>query len=171
LKVEGQDVADSRDLTRRVGGYAIGAVAKLDVLRDGAHRMVNVKMAERPGEQQLASLSGPDGEQSAPEAPAASTKQAGLGLDVRPVSASERDRLEIAAKGGLFITRLDPNATLARKGVRAGDVILEADGRAMRTGQDLSAAVSAAGRAKRPVRLLIQGQGGARYVAAEIEHG
>ena len=172
LKVEGQDIADSRDLTRRVGAFAVGGTAKLDVLRNGQHRLVGVKLAERPGEQQLASLSGGDGD-AAPTAPTppATTKQAGLGLDVRPLNAQERQQLDMAAKGGLFITRLDPNASLARKGVRAGDVIIEADGRTMSSGADLTAVVQAADRAKRPVRLLIAGRGGARYVAAEIEHG
>ena len=171
LSVDGQTIADSRDLTRRVGGYDIGRSAKLDVLRGGSHRIVSVKLGERPGEQQLASLGGKGGAVPAPIAPAEETKQAALGVNVRPVNATERQRLDLESNGGLFITKVDPNAALGRKGVRAGDVIVEADGHAVRTGADLNAAVASASKAKRPVRLLIQGRGGARYVAAEISAG
>jgi serine protease Do len=172
LSVDGAKVADSRDLTRKVGALAVGRSAKLDVLRAGAHRGLTVKMAERPGEQQLASLGTRGGAVPAPNAPVTETKQAALGLDVRPITQAEREKLDISpAGGGLYISRLEPNASLARKGVRVGDVITEADGRVMRTGADLASVVSAAQKAKRPIRLLIESRAGPRYVAAEIDNG
>jgi serine protease Do len=173
LRVEGQPIEDSRDLTRRVGAYGVGKSTKMEVLRSGQRRTLEVKLGERPGEQQLASLGRGGPATPAVPAPAAETKQAALGLDVRPISAVERQRMDLDATvtGGLYITRLDVNSALARKGVRVGDVILEADGRAMRTGDDLSNAIKAASKAKRPVSLLIEGRGGTRYVAAEITNG
>jgi serine protease Do len=171
LSIDGKTVEDSRDLTRRVGAYEIGGTARFDVLRAGAHRTINVKQGQRPGEEQLASLSGKGGGAPVPNAPAGESKQAALGVNVRPVNAIERQRLDLSGNGGLYITHVDPNASLGRKGVRAGDVILEADGHTVRTAADLNTAVSAAGKANRPVRLLIQGREGARYVAADVQNG
>ncbi|HVY04229.1 MAG TPA: PDZ domain-containing protein, partial [Caulobacterales bacterium] len=171
LSIDGKTVEDSRDLTRRVGAYEIGGTARFDVLRAGAHRTINVKLGQRPGEEQLASLSGKGGGAPVPNAPAGESKQAALGVNVRPVNAIERQRLDLSGNGGLYITHVDPNASLGRKGVRAGDVILEADGHTVRTAADLNTAVSAAGKANRPVRLLIQGREGARYVAADVQNG
>ncbi len=170
LKVDGADIADSRDLTRRVGAYAVGKTARLDVLRGGDRRVVEVKFAERPGTEKLAELRTRGGPSGVAPGAAAQTKQAGLGLEVRPLSGEERRRLDLGpTDGGLYIAKLEPGADLARKGVRPGNIILQAGGQPVRTPADLAAAVELAKKAKRPVLLQIEGNGGRTYVAAEIK--
>jgi serine protease Do len=173
LKVDGGVVEDSRDLTRRVGGYAVGKSAKLEVLRAGARRDLTIKFGERPGEQQLASMS--RGSEAEPFVPglAQAPVSTPLGIDVRPASAIERERVgaESAMPGGLVIVRVGINSSLARKGLRPGDVILQANGKAVSSGADLLGAIDTATRSKRPVNLLVQTPGGTRYVAAEVGAG
>jgi serine protease Do len=173
LKVEGHAIEDSRDLTRRVGAYAVGKNAKVEVLRGGARRTLQVTFGERPGEQQLSAMVRSGNVAPFQPAPAEAPTVTALGIDVRPASALERERVGVEERlaGGLVITRVGVNSSLARKGLRAGDVILQADGKTMSRGEDLTGAIEAATRAKRPLNLLIQTPGGTRFVGAEVEAG
>ena len=67
-----------------------------------------------------------------------------------------------------MIVNLDPDGDLSNKGVRPGDLILQASGAAVRTPADLEAAVASARRAQRPLLLQVEGRGGRRFVAAEL---
>ncbi|MGE3302387.1 MAG: Do family serine endopeptidase [Hyphomonadaceae bacterium] len=169
LKIEGAAIDDSRDLTRRVGSLPVGRPAQLEILRDGRRQNVSVKLAERPGEQDLASIDPRNSGRASPQGPSLS-KQSALGVQVRPISPDERQRLDMGpTEGGLFIVSVDDESDLAKKGVQPGDVIISAGAQALRTPADLTGAVNEAARAKRPVRLLIEGRGGRRYVAAGLK--
>jgi serine protease Do len=88
---------------------------------------------------------------------------------VRPITADDRTRLELAAnQAGLVVTSVAPTSDAAEKGVRVGDVILQADGRAVRTAQDLNTAANAARSATRPVLLQVDGRAGRRFVAVDV---
>ena len=81
----------------------------------------------------------------------------------------DRTRYELAAnEAGLVVTVVDPASDVAQKGVRAGDIILQAGGRSVRTLQELNTAVDAARRANRPLLLQIDGRAGRRFVAANL---
>ena len=171
LKIDGAEVADSRDLTRRIGAFPVGKTAQLLVLRDGSQRTVPVKLAERPGEQQLASFdpNSTPNPQGAVE-PAGVIKQAALGVDLRPLTAADRTRLKLGANDpGLVITSVDPDSALGKKGIAEGVAIIAAGGQSVRSGADLTAAVTAASRANRPVLLQIATPAGRAFVAAELK--
>jgi serine protease Do len=98
--------------------------------------------------------------------------QSSLGLTVRPLTPADRTRLSLEANAqGVLITEVTPNSDLARKGVRPGDVILQAGGQPVRSAEDLSAATDRARRANRPLLLQVGGRAGTRYIAAEIPPG
>lgn len=171
LSINGATIEDSRDLTRKVGGVPVGAVARFEILREGRRITLPVTLAERPSEQVLAGLG--DGP-SAPDAPAsagASTRQAALGLDVRAPNAGDRERLSLQpGDTGLVVAELEPDSDLARKGLREGDMIVEAGGKVVKSASDLSTAVDAAVKESRPVLLKVRTQGGrSRFVAAEVK--
>ncbi|HWA00176.1 MAG TPA: Do family serine endopeptidase [Caulobacterales bacterium] len=174
LRINGHDVADSRELTQLVGASEIGRPASLDILRAGQRRTLSIRLAERPSEQQLASANGPrtSPDQGAGK-PDAGTQSAAIGASVRALTPDDRARLDIAAnEGGLLVTDVEPNSDLAEKGVRPGDVILQAGGRAVRNSQDLASAADAAHRAGRPLLLQVQGRSGQRgYIAVEVGAG
>jgi len=166
LRFNGEAIEDSRDLTRRVGAAGVGAATRVVVLRAGQQRTLTVRLAERPSQQELASAT-----TVTPEAPAAGAgvAQAALGVSVRPITGADRTRLNLGAnENGLVITAVAPGSDLAEKAVLAGDVILQADNRPVRTVQELETAVSAAQRARRPILLQVDGRAGRRYVAAEL---
>jgi serine protease Do len=169
LRFNGEQVEDSRDLTRKVGATDVGRSTRVEVLRNGRRENLNVTLGERPSEQQLASL-----EPSTPSA-GAGQETSGLGLSVRPASDEDRRRYDLSAvEGGLVVTNVADNSELAERGVLPGDVIVGAgpDRRPLRTIDDLNAAVEEARRDDRPVLLTVQGRAGPpRYVAVEVKKG
>jgi serine protease Do len=149
----------------------MGRTSRVEILRGGARRTLNIQLAERPAEQTLVNnRTTPQPDATTPEGGAA---QAALGASVRALTAEDRTRLEIAAAdGGLLVTAVSPDSDLAEKGVRPGDVILQAGGRQVRTSADLATATEAAQRANRPLLLQVQGRSGQRgYIAVEVGAG
>lgn len=169
LTYDGTRIEDRRDLTQRVGATPVGRSARLEIMRNGQRRTLNVRLGERPSEQVLASTT-PTPNATPPETQGgAGAAQAALGLSVRPVTAEDRTRLELAAgESGLVITALDPASDAAEKAIQVGDVILQAGGRMIRTPQELTTAADAARRAGRPLLLQIDGRLGRRFVAVEV---
>jgi serine protease Do len=76
-----------------------------------------------------------------------------------------------AGEGGLMITDVDPSSDLAEKGLRPGDVILQAGGHAIHTVAEFTAAANDATRAHRPLLMQVDSQGRRIYIAAATEHG
>jgi len=172
LTFNGQRIEDSRDLTQRVGATAIGANSRVEVLRNGQRRTLNLRLAERPSEQTLAATQ-PTPNQTPAEPPAdsgAGVAQSSLGLSVRPMTAEDRTRAGLAAnENGLVITAVEPTSDAAEKGISVGDIIMQADQRSIRTVQELSNAAAAAARANRPLLLQVSNRAGRGFVAVDVE--
>ncbi|HEX8901224.1 Do family serine endopeptidase [Vitreimonas sp.] len=171
LTFNGQRIEDSRDLTQRVGATAIGANARVEILRGGNRRTLNLRLQERPSEQQLAANT-PAPNATPPETRpegAPGVAQSSLGVSVRPATSEDRTRYELGAnEAGLVVTAVEPDSDAASKGIRVGDIILQAGGRSVRTAAELSTAVDAARRANRPLLLQVDGRAGRRFIAAEV---
>jgi serine protease Do len=165
LSFNGEAVADSRDLTQKVGAAVVGRDARVEVLREGKRQTLNVRLAERPSERQLASADGNQNPNAEPE----TGELNALGVAVRTMTAEDRRRLMLqGVDGGLLITRVDPNSDVYERGVRAGDVILEAASRAISGVAELNSAIEQAKRQGRPVLLRVQSRSGpSRYIAVE----
>ncbi len=170
LSFNGHNVEDSRDLTQRVGATPIGTNARIEVMRNGQRRNLTMRLQERPSERELAANATPTPE-AEPEAPAeqGGVAQSGLGLSVRPITPADRTRLGLENnENGLVVTSVEPTSDAAQKGIGAGDVILQAGGRSVRTAQELSSAVETARRANRPILLQVASRGGRGFVAVDI---
>ncbi|MCL4716106.1 MAG: Do family serine endopeptidase [Hyphomonadaceae bacterium] len=170
LTFNGERVEDSRDLTRRVGATPIGQNSRIEVLRNGQRRTLNMRLQERPSEQQLAAAAAPNAAPPSPPAQdGAGVAQSSLGLSVRPLTGEDRTRLGLAAnEAGLVVTAIEPTSDAAQKGINVGDAILQADQRAVRTPQELANAAEAAQRANRPILLQVGTRGGRGFVAVDV---
>lgn len=169
LTLDGHQISDSRDLTQRVGATPVGQAARVEILRNGARRNLTIRLQERPPERQLAAAANPAPETGPPSQQPPGVSRSSLGLAVRPMTDDDRQRYNLAAgQTGLVITDVDPASDAAQKGIRVGDVILQAGGRAIRTAAELDAAAEAARRAGRPLLLQVDGRAGRRFVAADV---
>lgn len=161
LEIDGETVDGSRDLTRRVGNVAAGDDVRFLVLRDGRERTIRATLGDRPGEQQLASMSSVD------QAP---VRTAVFGMSLAPLADEDR---EVRGLGpnvqGVVVDELESGSEAARKGVQTGDVILEAGGNAVTSAEQLrSIADEAREDGRSAILLLVEGRGGQRYVALQL---
>ncbi|PWE17036.1 protease Do [Marinicauda salina] len=159
LEVDGEPVTDDRDLTQRIGAFAPGERVRLRILRDGEEQTVRVRLAERPSQEELAN--GPD---------AAEGDAALFGMSLRSADESEREQFDVEGDRGLIVTGVGNDSQAAEKGIRPGDLLLEAGGRDVSTVEEFRAAADEAReRGRNALLVLVASQGGVRYVALQFE--
>jgi serine protease Do len=154
--VNGNAVKDSRELAREISSMTPESTAKLDILRKGEQKTINVTLAQMPNQpEKLANAGDQNGSmRGVPH----------LGLSVAPAS-------EVAGAGnkGVVVTAVDPDGPAAERGVKSGDVILEVAGKSVASVGDLRSALSEAKSAgKRDVLMRIKNADNAHFVAVPI---
>ena len=162
LSVNGTRVRSSSELTRQVAKAAPGDLLRLEVIREGKPRTIEIRSGTRPSESQLAAgPGGPGGGAPGPGRPAPSAGQSLLGMTVAPLDDAGRRRAGLPADArGLVISNVDRSSDAATKGIQANDVLLRAGDRLLATPADLSAVVDQARRAGRPSVLVAVWRGG-----------
>jgi serine protease Do len=150
--VNGQSVKNSSDLTRQVARVRAGDVLRLDVIREGQRRVVEVRTGVRPSERELAAndnLGGLPGGRAAPGQTAPASAPV-LGMALGPLDEVARNRLNLPADvRGALVQSVDQGSDAGTKGLRRGDVITLANGRTVSTPEELSEVVDAAKKAGR----------------------
>ncbi len=161
LGFDGKDVADTRDLVRRVGEAAEGRQVALAIFRDGAEIELGVVLGRREAAEGTAR----------PPASQAEPREAEiLGLRMGVPTEEERETLGLAPGfEGLVIRDVDPVSEAYEKGLRAGDVITEAGQRPVTSLADFEARIEEARDAgRRSLLLLVRRAGEPRFVAIGI---
>ncbi|MCA3711941.1 MAG: trypsin-like peptidase domain-containing protein [Phenylobacterium sp.] len=162
LSVNGVRVRSSSELTRQVAKAAPGDLLRLEIIRGGKPRTVDIRSGVRPPESQLAAgPGGPDGATPGPGRPGPSAGQSLLGMTVAPLDDAGRRRAGLPADArGLIISGVDRSSDAAAKGIQANDVLLRAGDRLLASPADLAAVVDQARRAGRPSVLVAVWRGG-----------
>ncbi|HEX3653692.1 MAG TPA: DegQ family serine endoprotease [Rhizomicrobium sp.] len=165
VAINGSQVDDSRDLTRRVAALQAGSTATFTVVREGTKQDLHAKVGSRK-EQQVASNDSPD---QPAGAPATTAEAMGLGLasvtpDVRRAFNLNKD------VDGVVITKVDPNSDAADKGIQPGDVVVSVANRAVHSPQEMKSRIAdAKAQGRSAVLMLVSGQNGQRFVAVKID--
>ena len=148
LSFDGQPVDAVGALPAAVAATKPGKEVTLQVWRDRSAREMRVKVGELSDKAEVAANT--------------ENNPAGrLGLVVRPLSAEERQQTELAS--GLMVE--EATGASAEAGLRPGDVVISANGKAVKSAEELRAIVSSA---KDHVALLVQ-RGDARiFVPVEL---
>jgi S1-C subfamily serine protease len=117
--VGGHPVHDGRDLVRETILQTVGQPIALEIVRGGNHYGASVTPSERP-EQAVA----PAPSQLAPQ------PHQGLGIVVRDLAPSQAAQMGLPSRPTPIVTQVAPGSVADRAGLKAGDVIVEANGTA-----------------------------------------
>ncbi|MEW5727652.1 MAG: DegQ family serine endoprotease [Pseudomonadota bacterium] len=165
LTFDGRDIEEMRKLPRVVAETAINKKVDVEVWRDGRLQTVQVVVGEMEDE--------PVEQAKAPEKPKAEvTGQAvaGAGMTVAQLTPQLRERFGIdEATKGVVVTDVANDGPAAEKGMRPGDVIIEAGNKPVRTPAELAKVLDAARSAGQKYLLLrVENPQSLRYVALPL---
>ena len=153
LKLNGEDVTGSSDLSLRISEMAPGSVAHLEVFRNKHLQPVNVTLGTYPDSGQ----------------PGSAIQGAGAalqGMQVENLTSSLAQQLGLpAGSKGVVVTQVDPTSAAGQAGIQRGDVIEEVDHQPVENVQQYNQTV--AGRANQPVLLLISRGGETSYIVVQ----
>ncbi|WP_353534024.1 Do family serine endopeptidase [Cognatishimia sp. WU-CL00825] len=164
LSFDGKDVADVRGLVREVGNTEVGKAVRVVVLRDGKTQTLKVTLGRR----EEAETAVPAVAQVTPEEP---IQKEVLGLTVTPVTQALRDELGLDADAtGLVLQDVSETSKAYEKGLRAGDLLVEASQQKLLSISDLEARIQdAKDGGRKSILLLVRRGGEPRFVALALD--
>ncbi len=147
--IDGREMKEPKDVSRTVADFVAGQSVEFDVWRNGKAVSVDVEIGAYPETDQVAAAAPADmGVQSV----------ASLGVTLEE------------SEAGVVIRDVDPASDAALKGLRPGDIILEAGGQKVAPISDFAADLEAATEAHRKSLLLLVRSGeGQRFVAVRLQ--
>ncbi len=160
---DGVEVADTRELVRRVADAEVGKAVRVVVLREGKSQTLLITLGRREA-----------AEGEAVPAVATATEPVEkdmLGMTLGVLTEDQRGELGLAEEtSGLVITDIDQTSEAFEKGLRAGDVITEAGQQKVASLADFEARIAEAKEAGRKSLLLLIRRGAdPRFVALSVE--
>jgi serine protease Do len=159
----GVDVADTRELVRRVADTDVGKAVPVVVLRDGKSENLTITLGRREtaeGEPVNAAVKSTE-----------PTESELLGMTLTVLTPEEVTAMGLTeGTEGLVVKAIDEAGDAYGKGLRAGDVITEAGQQKVASLKDLEDRVAEAKDAgRKSLLLLIRREGEPRFVAVSLE--
>jgi serine protease Do len=112
VAVDGDDIAQVKELTRKIAAMSPDAKAEFEVLRNGERKKLDVRIGKTPSE--------PEAVRADAGSPAGR-----LGLTLGELTPSTRERFGIPEEvQGAVVVGVDPASGAAEKGLQPGDVIV-----------------------------------------------
>ncbi len=156
--VDGQAVADPRDLAREIAALKPGAEAKITLIRNGAPATETVTIATQSDDE------------TADRGSAAGAETPRVGLALQALSPELRDQLDLPAESkGAVVAAVEPGSPAEAAGIAPGDVVVGV-GTASIDGPDAAvSAIRKAAHAHHAVALRILRHGNAAFVAIDLD--
>jgi serine protease Do len=163
LEYAGTPIDQLRELTRAVGDTDPSTAAKVVVWRDGNEQTLEVEIAQMPTEDKVVAMA-TDRSDEADTTPK-------LGVMLAKITPEARQELALPADvEGVVITDVQPDSPAAKKGLRRGDVIVEANRKQINDPTMVADAVrEATERGDEAILLLVKRDGQNPFVALELE--
>ena len=142
--VNNEKVKGPRELARTIA--SLGPDKKVDLTydEDGSEKTASLTLGTLPADQQEA-----NGGQQSSHGNGGQNSLSAFGLTLAPAAS-----VQGAGRQGVVVTNVDPDGVAAQKGLREGDVILEAGGHPVSRPSDVTAALNEAKKDGRKAVLL-----------------
>jgi Do/DeqQ family serine protease len=155
---DGKAVADMNSLRNRVAETKPGSTATLVIVRDGSEKTLSVKLDERSAGTARRDDADPEADRTA------------LGVAVAPLTPQLAERAGLPKDAhGLVVQDVDPDSRAADAGIQRGDIIREVNREAVRSVEDLRAAVKRT--TDRPALVLVQRGDQSLFVTVKPSQG
>ena len=155
LEFAGQAVKDPRSLQRLVAGQAMGKNVELTVYRDGAKKTLTLTVENQPEA---------FGITTSPSAEPGLTTFGKIGVKVTDLTSKRAKELGFPEESRVLITDVDPESAAGRAGLRSGMLILQVDGKPVKTVAEVQTAFDKSSLAKGYLLQVRSPQGGTMYV-------
>ena len=168
MKFDGKDVTTMRGLPKIVAQTPIGKSVDIEVLRKGSRTTMQVAVGKLEEEEGAEPADKPADEPKK-DGPAAAPV---IGLKLAPLTDELRKKYGIESKvTGVVIEEVDPESPAALKGLKAGDVIVEAGQDQVTKPEDVAKSVEKVKKSDRKAVLLRveDGKGDLRFVAVPLQ--
>lgn len=164
IRFDDGDVRDTRMLVRRVSDAGVGRDVDVVVFRNGEEVTLSVTLGQRELFEAAARQNVPSGVDSIEPSDF-------LGMSLQPLNDTLRAEMDLpAAATGLLVREVDEDSDAGQKGIRAGDLITEANQQPVSTVADLQARADEAREAgRRSLLVLLRRDGDPRFVALSLE--
>src|SRR5262249_22572872 len=162
------DINNVRGLTRAVAQTPVDKSVSVDILRKGQPKTIQVAVGRLMEDEKKEAKKTPDDKSSA-DKPLVSSPL--LGLKLAPLDDTLRAKFKIDPKvKGVVVQEVDPQSPAAQKGLRAGDVIVEAAQDPVSAVADIAASVEKVKKSgRRAILLRIEdAKGELRFVAVPL---
>ncbi len=160
---DGSEVADTRELVRLVGNTTVGKAVRVIVIREGKSETLKVTLGRR--EEAEATAVPVAIEKADPE------ETTLMGITVATLNDELREQLGLPeTANGLVVKDVAEDSDAFEKGLRPGDLIVEAGQQKINGPEDLEARVKEAREAgRKSFLMLIRRQGDPRFVALSLD--
>ncbi len=128
-KIDGTSIDTPNKLSRLIAALPPGAIAKIEIVRDGKHLLLDVALTERRDHAIVASL---------PQ----SRSELKLGIDVQDLTAALAEKFKLKDSKGVLITKVDAGSLAQAEGLREGDLIKEVNRAEVSSVNEFTAAVA-----------------------------
>lgn len=154
--LDGVEVNGPNDLSRRIANLPPGRKVKVNLVRDGSNRTVNITLEKRPGETDVVASAEPAEETTAEE----------LGVRIATITDEERRRYRLEDVDGVVVTAVKSGSPAERAGLQRGVVILEVDSKAISSASDFENAIEKLKKSKKGAALLRLQRGSVKQFSA-----
>lgn len=170
MKFDGKEVTTMRGLPKIVAQTQIGKTVDVEVLRKGATKTLQIKVGLLQDE--IAGESKPEDEESDSPQGAPPVVSEVIGLKLVPLTDEIRRKYGLDEKvTGAVIDDIDPDSPAAQKGLKPGDVVVEAGQNPVSNPDDVVKSVDKVKKSGRKAVLLRveDGKGDLRFVAVPLD--
>lgn len=160
VSIDGTPIKDGRQLQNTVARLPVGKTVKMEIVRDGKPKTLDVKLDEQPedfGAAQAPARSGPSRNKS-------TTSIDKIGVEAADLTPETARSLGFEKTEGAVIARVKPGSVAAENGLRKGMLITKVDRKPVHSAAELEKALASASLKKGVLLQVETVQGGTNYV-------
>jgi serine protease Do len=166
LSFDGKTVPDMRHLPRLVAESTVGKTVPVTVWRKRQETTLQIKVGKLDETEPVAAQEPAKNQPAAPDSSTVTT----LGLTLSNITPALKEKFSLSDEKGVVVVEVTKDSPAAEKGLKPGDVIMEAAQEEIKnTGQVAGKIDDAKRTGRKSILLLVERQGDLRFIALRLD--